>query len=265
MEKEATNYSEEFRNVIDLSKNKGFYIGTGNPSSNLLIIGKEASIDTSKFEEQHQIEFVNNAADWGENALKKVQFSDIGIHSESQYNPIYPYKGQKNIIENKKTGRNGGTSRTWLFYQRLIDEIFNNGFKSEMINFHEKSFITELNQITGPYSHTIPRQVREQSINKRLGLLQQDFFQKFPIVIVAVGHYVRDFNVDLPNTFNVKFTEPTIDLGQNNWINVHHEKPNNAPKLLIHTNQLSMIKSDLIVELAKICREWIIKNPNIFK
>lgn len=253
-------YSDNFKEIIKFSKDNGFYVGTGNHAAKMLIIGKEASIDIEKNPIQHDIEFTNNAIDWENNITNNVQITDIRFQNEQAYNPIYPYRGQKNKIEHKATGHNGGTSRTYFFYQNLIDQVFNNGKKSETINFHEQCFITELNQITSPYSHRIPKKVRAESIAKRHPFFRQTFFQKFPIVVVATGHYVRDFNIDLEALFNVKFISPTIDLGGGNWINIHHGIVNGEPKLLIHTNQLSMIKSILIDEIAKICKKWIGEN-----
>lgn len=259
------NYNKEFIDVIQFSKNNDLYLGTGNPSSNILIIGKEAAIDASLNHYQYEIEFKNNLRDWESNHIDNKQWSDIKQWSGDNYNPLYPYKGQKKTVESRdssgliKNGA-GGTSRTWYYYQKLIDSILNNEDSDDGINFHENCFITELNQVTGSYSHTIPENLRMMSIEERKVLLQQDFFQRFPIVIVAVGHYVRDFNVDLETLFNVQFQDETLDLGSNNWINVHYQKDGNAPKLLIHTNQLSMIKNDLILSLAGICKGFISKN-----
>lgn len=100
----------------------------------------------------------------------------------------------------------------------------------------------------------VNKAARTESIAQRKQLFKYDFFQNFPIVILAVGHYVRDHHIDLQALFGVDFIEPTIQIGHHYWINIHQQKPGNTPKLLLHTNQLSMISNELIDQLVEIVK-----------
>lgn len=263
----TVNYSSEFKDAIKLAKNKNLFLGSGNPNSKILFVGKEAAINLLTSSDQHTREVTNNAFDWENNCNSNLQFSDVdNWFVVANYNPLYPYKGQKNNIESRnKEGKivrgECGTSKTWYNYQKIIDTITYNGSRSDLINFHENVFITELNQVTGSYSKDVPKKLRSESIEKRKELFLEPFFKEFPITIVAVGHYVKDFNIDLQKIFEMNFTE---DLSKKHseglnkeYINVHYDNLEKPTKLLIHTNQLSMVSNELIDRLGKVCNDFL--------
>ena len=261
------HFSSDFKDIITYCKENELFLGSGNPNADILIIGKEAAIDMEKSQEQHQREYLGNVDQWKQNIQNNTQFEDVNCWFDINgiFNPLYPYKGQRNVIRSiQKDGKihgDGGTSRTWRFYQKLIDAVYHNGVESSHINFHEYSFITELNQITAPYSNKIPKKDRLSSIEKRKPLFEENFFQQFPIVIVAAGHYIRDFDINLCELFNVEYDKQAskeFSEGlKENWINVHYNHKGQPPKLLIHTNQLSVnIEKELIKRLGEIVREF---------
>lgn len=144
-------YDSLFKKAIEKAKKRDFFIGTGNPNSTILILGKEAAIDIESYPEQHQREIANNYSDWEKNVANNKQFSSVdgwfSIDCQPKYNPLYPYKGQSNTVEGKnKMGiiirGKGGTSKTWDNYQKIIDSLFNDDNASPIINFHEYSFIS---------------------------------------------------------------------------------------------------------------------------
>src|SRR5690606_28093129 len=139
------NRKRLFNNLLKtLDKNKEVceefkYLGTGNPFSNILIIGKEASIIKEEQEEQYNKEIVDNNKDWrGILDFNSDKIKDRQMHN---YSPLFPYKGQVLKINN---GGNFGTSKTWYNYQKLFNHIFNLS-NNNIIDFHKKSFITEVN------------------------------------------------------------------------------------------------------------------------
>ncbi len=117
--------------------------------------------------------------------------------------------------------------------------------------------MTELNHITANYSHEVDEKLRRESINSRKELFKDPFFQSFPIVIVAAGHYPQKYEVDIERLFKVKWVGYTIKK-RDKFINIH--KGVNSPKLLIHTNQFSYINNEQLNEIAKLCREFIKTN-----
>lgn len=87
-------------------------------------------------------------------------------------------------------------------------------------------------------------QETKASINIRCQkLLSHDFFKTFPFVLVHCGHYIRDYNINLEETFNQSY-QSTDDDGD--WINVH----SNGDRLLLHTRHLSMCSDRLIEKIA---------------
>ncbi|PTT02248.1 hypothetical protein DBR27_11310, partial [Flavobacterium sp. HMWF030] len=114
------------------------------------------------------------------------------------------------------------------------------------------------------YSNTIPFEIRKKSIDIRKELFQESFFKGFPIIIVAVGHYVRDFNIDLQEVFRMKFHQEHSNKHseglKKEYINVHYDDFEKPTKLLIHTNQLSMVSNKLIFKLSEICDNFLKNN-----
>lgn len=262
-------YKPSFSKILKLAKEKKLFLGSGNPNSNILFIGKEAAIDKNKSPLQYETEYLKNVEDWESNVSLNKQFEDIDnwiTKPSPKFNSLYPYKGQKNKVESRnKEGKiirgEFGTSKTWYNYQKIIDIIYHEGKEGELINFHEHAFCTELNQETGSYSKDIPKSKREESINKRKELFQQAFFREFTIIIVAVGHYVRDFEINLEEIFNMQFNDKlskhlSQDL-KNEYLNMHFDNIENPSKILIHTNQLSMVSNDLINKLGEVCLKFL--------
>lgn len=256
-------YTADFKAIIKSAKVKNLFLGTGNPSAKILFIGKEAAIDEVKHPEQHQRELVNNISDWENNLAQEIQFSAVDDWFVSpKYNPLYPYKGQHNCVESRNRqgtiirGK-GGTSKTWHNYQKVVDVIQNKTSQSPNINFHEHAFITELNQVTGSYSNQIPKVLRKQSIAQRTELFKQPFFRQFPVTIVAAGHYIREFAIDLEKMFEVKYDPEKSALYthglKNEFINIHFDSIDSPTRLLIHTNQLSMVSNGLTTKIGDIC------------
>ena len=150
----------------------------------------------------------------------------------------------------------GGTSRTWYQYQKLWGLISLNqeNAPSETINYHEHCFSTELSTASEKYSNLVNPKTRLNSIENRKGLLCHPFYQKFPIVILAVGHYPQAHNIDIESLFQTLWNKQACVVGKN-WYNVHFSATN-KPKLLIHTNQLSMVSNELIKEIADRCIDF---------
>ena len=281
------NYSKDFIELVKKVKNSENedygqyieYIGVGNPNAKILIIGKESAIDVKKEEKQYEREILKNAEGWLQNIDNNVTLLDADKDekwkkdSNASINPLYPYRGQRfTVYRKKKNGTEigcGGTSSTWYNYQKIINNMRSislNDERKRTICFHEYCFSTEFSSISAEYSKEADPRKRNESIKVRTAeLLNAPFYQQFPIVIVATGHYPKEFGIDLEVLFGVKWDGKTIGRQEKeelkrNWYNVHH---GNQPKLLIHTNQLSMnITDELLRLIAKEC-DTFVKNNNI--
>ena len=93
-------------------------------------------------------------------------------------------------------------------------------------------------------SNSIKSEETKKSINIRCQkLLSHDFFKIIPVVIVPCGHYIRDYKINLEETFNQNYQRTD---GDGEWINVH----SNGGRLLLHTRHLSMCSNRLIEKIA---------------
>jgi hypothetical protein len=247
-----------FKNLLDILEKEcpvehsGFkYIGTGNPNSNILIVGKETAI-ASDSHDQIEREMEKNFKEWKSN----VEKDDLGISEIKECdwanpNPLYPYKGQLLKIHN---GNNDGTSRTWYNYQKLINMVFNTP-ENNTIDFHEKVFITETNST--PSHKTKDAEISSIEFRKKV-FLRSEFFQSFPVVILAgVGYYEIGENInEVESIFGVKFSEKRLAGGKESqpyWVHYGSDRK----KMLINTRQLSINVSDaLLQEVAALIWEW---------
>lgn len=239
------------------------YIGVGNPDAKILIIANEPGIDKDN-KEQYDNEVACNHEMW--NAVDKGDFP-----AKAEYNPRFPYRGQLYTIYSEKVRRGGGgTSRTWYNYQKLIDCLrgIERG-KRTPLDFHDFCFSTDLSNICAKKSGKIDEdpklcEEREKSIVRRAGsdnnFFSEDFFQHFPIVIVASGHYIKKFKhifnpKDLFGFEDYRSHDVEDDKGKKiGWINIH-ECGGESPKLLLHTKHFSSSISDKYI--AAIANEII--------
>lgn len=245
---------KESQKITDNSELEKYYIGTGNLNSNILIIGKEASINlnTETGLSQYQREIINNTTDWARDFDKKQ--TEIENWNGENYSPLYPYKNQsfkisnydKCIAKNDFTNHNNGTSRTWYNYQKIHNLI--NKEDSKVINFHENFFLTELNSC--PSRET--RNANTKSLEFRKEYLMSEFFQKFPIVIIAGLGYLntKENENEIKKIFNVEDAEDA-KVGSLHKIWIHYSK--DRRKIVINTRQLSSyISNDLLKAISTI-------------
>ena len=268
------HYSNEFKTMLEKAKEEKLeYIGTGNPDAKILIIGKELAFDTSNTK-QYNREIKNNISDWEENLNKQCSQDDVpnwedsnSSNQKDNYNPLYPYKGTT-----QKEGH------TWSKYQKLVEWIREVNEHEKIINFQKYVFITEYNINPSKRTSNQDKVAKRKSINQRNEFFKTaDFFQQFPIVIVAAGDYGgKDFGVSLSDTFSVEYnsfwevrdsglTNVFIEKGEkketNQWFSLHYNKE--RTKIVVHTRQLSSNISDrLLQEIANKVKE-IVKEQKI--
>ena len=119
-------YRKEFIALINSLKNEDDknlrFVGLGNPNSKILIISKECSFDLGKEQDRffYKLENQDNLQQWIYNIENPIDQDALPCWESNPdlYNPLFPFKGQLNKINRNN---NGGTSQTWLQYQKLVD------------------------------------------------------------------------------------------------------------------------------------------------
>lgn len=270
------NYPDSFIELVHKTNDNnsllyGQYIGTGNPNARILILGKECAIDKNNKPQQYENEIVANTKNWNKNIDNNVSIENADKDElwkkdiNSQINPLYSYRGQ---YFKRNKNNNLGTNPTWYNYQKILINILTDLNitvpidKANKVFLHEYCFLSELNSETDRYSKYVDSNKRKKSIDSRKVLFGDNFFQQFPIVIVAAGHYPHEHDINLEKIFGVKWNGITINNKYNsclnrNWYNIHRETAGRNPKLLIHTNQLSVVTTELLNQLAIECSDFI--------
>lgn len=221
---------QTFRNIIfsDTYAKEEAFIGYGNPAAQILIVGQEMTWrkDSDQLKEYNAY-CKRNIFDWKKNLEQEevtiqgdIQHPEDGVTTEAfeRFNPLYPHYLRFNkrlYIRNKDWHTsNYGASSTWIHYQQLIDIIFKRP-APKIIDFVKDCFITELSKETRPHNIELAedlsreelkteksRQAKatEKSIADRCPLLNEPFFQDFPIIVLACGQYASKI---LPYTFGL--------------------------------------------------------------
>lgn len=252
-------YNELFIKTIIECKKTGTYIGTGNPNSKILIIGKETATDVENKakREEHYVrlqrenlqDFEENAIKWDSNIKNKVEINSIpnwigGKDSPLISNPLFPYKSMH--PKEQKEGH------TWRKYQKLHDLVFQNDLSlvtTKEYDFHNHIFLTEMN--SSPSKHT--KYADKSGISNRKQFFKEnEFFQNFPVIILACSNYINGNEIE--NIFNVTFDKQYGNGKQLFWTHYNSDKT----KLVIHTRQLSTnVSNDLLREIANQVHNFI--------
>ena len=227
--------NSDLKNVLKYCNEENLFFGEGTPSAKILIIGKECGWNSCMAN-----------SDTKENILLQSQKS-------TNHNLDCWMNSEGNLEQLKSDAlKEWPNSPTWRNYQLIVQQIIEKEIPK--YDFLDYSFITELSQICLPNSnHLKNNDLTQQSVEKREKLFKKDFFQKFPIVIMACGHYPKSFNFDIEDVFNVKWVGETVELSKGNYYNIHYGKD----KILIHTRQVSMgVTNELLSAIAKLSIEY---------
>jgi len=230
-------YKDSFKGLIlENVEDEMYYIGTGNPNSKILIVGKEGSSEKPGERElcyvKHWLPVVENN--------KSVCFKEFYKSALSE-------------------------GHTWIKYQKLHDYIFERGSKNtekNELNFKERFFTTEMN---------INRSKKTKDASK-VGIQERkdtffksEFIQQFPIIILACGDYIQNNDKvrEIDDIFGVKFDEKYPNVESPNrqafWTHYNPDKT----KLVIHTRQLSNdVSNDLLIEMANVIKGFLVKISN---
>ena len=278
-------YPKEFENLINATKEN--LIGWGNPNAKILIVGKESAIpvgDDEIGDVQYCREILNNKKAWIANLNSDISQDSIGLcqfdergnilnFTEETYNPLYPYKGQRCCVrrvykkddKKVKIASPKGTSMTWYNYQRLCDLIRKeSSFPTKINDFHRFIFTTELSVVAGKYSKNVDKTARKKSIEARKVFFSNDYFKRFPIIILAAGNYPDMFGISHESFWGhgdsvTEINNPFKGIYKIVYLN------GDVKKLFIQTYQLSMVSTELIKNIADRCIDFKEKYGTIFQ
>lgn len=229
------SFAQTNKNYIDGNTNPNpFYLGFGNPSAKLLIVGQEKAIKKDDFK-KIKSESIDNPKQWKKFIDEDIQDLKYKYYENSDFiNPIHPYD---------KKAKGNETGATWHYYQKFVSMLYPTSKKSILANpFFEKAFITELNHEVSNKS------LGYRQNNEREKLWEYDFYRNFPLILLSVGSYIK--TADVEKIFDVKKVK---DISQpREKLKVF--KNTKTGKILVQTRQLSSGVSDKLLE--KIIREF---------
>lgn len=267
-----------FDQLLKAAQVSNEYVGCGNPNASILIIASEPAIAPD--EERYKWEMAKNNEKWLTEGVAETIVHDGVIDDISKFSPRFPYKGQKYSVrsEVKKDEVThirsvAGTSRTWYNYQKLLDLVRGvNRSKAELLDFHDWCFTSELNSCCAKKSSEVDEEGRRSSIAKRAGksnrFFSSDFFQGFPIVIVASRNYVhryRDvFSVGelfgFPADCKRVMSVPTRKGGRNRHLDIY-TRQGDSPKLLVCcTHFANRMSEEYMKAIASMIRDFCAEN-----
>jgi hypothetical protein len=279
-------YPNSFRQLLTAAKENNEYVGFGNPNACILIIANEPAINLKidleidpqneryKREiERYELEIIENNEKWDKwlkEGVAETIVHDGVIDDISKFSPRFPYKGQKYSVrlEVKKGDVTrirsvSGTSKTWYNYQKLMDKVRGlKRSKEDLLDFHDVCFTSELSTICAKKSNEVDEEERIDSISRRAGktnaFFSSDFFQAFPIVIVASKNYISRYRgvFSVEDLFGLPADSKRLHDGFYTY-----SRQGDSPKLLICCRHFASHLSDSYIdEIASAIREF--KNKN---
>lgn len=207
-----------------------FYIGFGNPNSDILFVGKEKAFDISNRPELFIRESINNTLQWT-SIYQNNQFeiNHPQILQNLGFNPFFPKSYHT---------KNFPSRHTWGIYSTIVNGLYNiNLMLNESINFQNsffsRCFTTELNHIPSSYSKGIKMSPIRQNF------FMNDFYRSFSkIFIGAIGYLTiielkTLFNIDPNNNGHI------ITLGRNSQREISARYFEDQNRKIVYCNQLS--------------------------
>lgn len=276
------------QSFCDLINNKHYqqermFVGYGNPSAKILIVGQEVTWNKEKQAEELEHYCLQNMEHWAKNIQhgntitikSQVLYPTDDIHSEAyeNFNPLFPHYFNYNKLDNrvhitevdgKFTHQNleYGANATWFKYQKLI-QYYSKRPKNEYVDFFREAFITELSGESRRHNIVVDKtltrdqqkeqakqqaKATEESIKERCPLLKEPFFQDFPVKIFACGGYS---NKIFPYLYGFEKDE----FEKKGWYSI---LPKDG-KLYVCTWQFSapLISDTMLQELADTVRQYL--------
>lgn len=253
------------------------YIGMGNPNARILIIGREPAHDVNnpnpniseKAKKEQERDQALNKRNW-KNSIETKPLQGVEIDGRLQIcDPRRPFPNQKCLKQDKKKD-NGGTSQTWIKYQKLVDLIlgreYERGYMLRPVDFHDFCFHTDISSASAKSQPTTNKEAKKLSVEKRSEeLFGKDFFKQFPIIIFAIGKDLGDGkNQYVPLDwcekilgFPRKEVEEKIFTDDNGkklgWVQVNRDKKNY--RILLHTYCLSQATNAYIEKIRDLLWE----------
>lgn len=178
-----------------------YYIGFGNPTSDILFIGKEKAFNVCESPNLFFKESIDNLYQWKNINNQKKPIDNHSFFQDFGFNPLFP-----RMLGYGKVGKR----KTWGMYAQIISKLYNLNLDSilneDENSFYKFCFSTEINFIPSKYSDNL------QIIDKRETLLQSDFYRNFSKVIIGAKSVISREKIS--KIFNLDNNWNEVELGE---------------------------------------------------
>lgn len=204
-----------------------YFIGYGNPQSDILFLGKEKAFNIYSEPELFIHESVNNILLWKRLINQQGEIDHEEFLKNNGFNPMFP-----KVYFNKNTL----PRHTWGIYSTIIKKL--NGLEGEILNentnysnsFFNYCFLSELNSSPSKYS------VGEKVNPLRKEFLKDNFFKSFSKVIIGAPGYLELWEIE--EIFDVNY-ESKKELGKNKSRKLQADIYKSEKRILVVCSQLS--------------------------
>lgn len=234
-------YNDDFKTLLFNCRHvygfgDNFIIGSGNPSSRILFVGKEPTGDACK--SNTLLHYENNLRDGIIDVWRRVRIQEI--HDQGKI-PTYWNCAQT----------------LWSRYQKLYDYIFPEkiGNRKEVFDFEEFVFCSELNGTPSKKTHD----ANTSKIHERKRFFRDPFFNRFAVIVLACGEYISNQSTnpeerEIDNIFKVSFES---QKGRGRYLYWAHYNSNRT-RLVIHTRNLSNgIPNSMLEDMGRLIRSFL--------
>jgi hypothetical protein len=198
-----------------------YYIGYGNPNSEILFLGKEKAFSVTNNPDLFFHESINNNKQWELSASKDNS-------TNLEFDPLIPTKYFKLKNSNFKIKKR----TTWGMYCDLLKRKYSDELDISEDTFFQHCFTTEVN-------HKPSKTSKNETLDdRRLPILQNEFFKTFKYVIIGAINSIDKEGVKkiFGDDFIIDENKP---IGKNKARSINITTFKNDRQKIILCNQLS--------------------------
>lgn len=236
------DYPKDFIELLNRCKANGFddnfIIGSGNPDSRILFVGREPSGDAL---------YTNTLGHYLENYKKGI--TDRWTR----------YRSQEIVEQGIEPSYWNNGQTVWYNYQKLFDNIYPEKEKDrkQIFDFEEEVFCTEMN---GSWSKRTKDASTETIDIRKQVFFRDPYFNRFKVIVLACGNRINNSSNnpskrEIDSIFNVSF-DKEFNYSRNNKYWTHYNSDRTL--LVIHTRNLSAgVNPTMLKDMGDMIRSFI--------
>jgi len=184
-----------------------YFIGYGNPNSEILIMGKEKAFDVSSNPDLLFLESIKNISQWEKIISNKIKWENS---VDLDFDPRFPKEYHEKIKDRRHTWYKYSVFLSSFIEDKKLPQALFEESKDKLNSLFNYCFCTELNSTPSKRTQNITTSKRREEY------LKIEFYKGFKYVLIAgvstLGKLKSQQDDKIEEIFDAKFIEP-LEIG----------------------------------------------------